>query len=128
MRHWIADSLNSSNKRTQGIKRNILGSAVLKGIDVVADFLLVPLSLGYLTQTDYGIWLTLNAVVNWMNFLDVGVSHGFRNKLAIAYANEDFALAKTYTSTVYVLVAIISVVLIMLTTWSPRLLIGTVVT
>lgn len=115
MRHWIADSLNSSNKRTQGIKRNILGSAVLKAIDVVADFLLVPLSLGYLTQTDYGIWLTLNAVVNWMNFLDVGVSHGFRNKLAIAYANEDFALAKTYTSTVYVLVAFISVVLIVLT-------------
>jgi O-antigen/teichoic acid export membrane protein len=104
----IKKIFQSGDDRTALIKKNIVGSFGLKIVDVVVDFLLVPLSLAYLTQTDYGIWLIINSMVSWLNFFDIGISHGYRNKLAIALSNKDFDLAKKYTSTTYMLVFLIS--------------------
>lgn len=106
--------LQSGDKRTALIKKNIVGSFGLKMIDVVIDFLLVPLSLAYLTQTDYGIWLIVSSMVNWLNFFDIGISHGYRNKLAVALSKKNYELAKTYTSTTYVIIGLISLIMALL--------------
>lgn len=103
--------LQSDDERTALIKKNIVGSFGLKVIDIAIGFLLVPLSLAYLTQTDYGIWLIISSMVNWLNFFDIGISHGYRNKLAVALSNKDFELAKIYTSTTYVIVGFLSVLI-----------------
>lgn len=107
----IKSYINSGDQRTSLAKRNIAGSFGLKAIDVAIDFLIVPLSLAYLTQTDYGIWLMIHSMVNWLNLFDIGISHGYRNKLAIALSKNDMALAKTYTSTTYVIVGMISLLM-----------------
>ena len=111
MNKLLSKLIDINDKRSNILRKNIFGSFFLRLVDVLIDFLLVPISLAYLTQTDYGIWLTINSIVNWMNFFDIGISHGYRNKLAIALSNKDYSLAKTYTSTAYAIVGAISLVI-----------------
>jgi hypothetical protein len=65
-----------TEKRTVLIRKNIMGSIVLKIISLLFDFLIVPRSLTYITETNYGVWITINSIVNWFNLFDVGISHG----------------------------------------------------
>ena len=106
--------LNSSNKRNALIKKNIVSSFLLKVINLGIDFLLVPLTLSYLTQTNYGVWLLISSIINWFNLFDLGISHGYRNKLAIALSKNNFVLARELTTTAYFIIGIISSLLCVL--------------
>ncbi|MCK4664916.1 MAG: oligosaccharide flippase family protein [Bacteroidales bacterium] len=99
----------TGNERTKKVKKNITLSFIIKGIDIIIGILLVPLILGYLDQTRYGIWLTLSSFVMWFVFFDVGLGHGLRNKLSEALAVENINLAKKYISTAYTIITIISI-------------------
>lgn len=93
--------------RTAKINKNILYSFGLKGLSILISFLLVPLTLGYLNTVDYGIWLTLSSLLTWINYFDIGLGNGLRNKLTEALALENTELAQRYVSTT---VAILSVI------------------
>lgn len=91
----------SGDKRTVKIKKNIAASVAFKGIDILIYLLLVPLTLGYLNTYEYGVWLTLNSVLLWINSFDIGLGNGLRNKLAIAIANNNYSLGRIYVSTTF---------------------------
>ncbi|MDE7189740.1 MAG: hypothetical protein K2N96_06305, partial [Muribaculaceae bacterium] len=76
-------------ERTVKAKKNILASILIKGIDAVVYLLLVPVTLGYLNPYEYGIWLTLNSMLMWINSFDIGLGNGMRNKLAEAIAQNN---------------------------------------
>ena len=67
---------------------------------------LVPVTINYLGKTEYGIWLTLASILNWLINLDFGLGNGLRNKLAEALALNDIKLARIYVSTAYVVFAV----------------------
>jgi len=75
---------------------------------------MVPLTLGYLSPTKYGIWLTLTSIIAWFNFFDIGIGNGLRNKLGEALAKKNYILAKGYVSTGYAFMIIIVGVLFLL--------------
>ncbi|MDC0568420.1 MATE family efflux transporter [Akkermansiaceae bacterium] len=112
MKGWFKKISRSTDKRTRAIKRNVSGALCLRAFDTFFDFLLVPLSLAYLTQTNYGVWLTINAIINWTTFFDVGITHGLRNKLVIALSNNDYSLARAYTTSAYAALGAISLLLV----------------
>ncbi len=89
------------NERSVKAKKNIIVSFGLKGVSVFITFLLVPLTLNYIDVTGYGIWLTLSSVLGWLNFFDIGLGNGLRNKLAEATAKNQNELARSYLSTTY---------------------------
>lgn len=62
---------------------------------------LVPVSINYLGEVEYGIWLTLHSILMWLVNMDLGLGNGLRNKLAEAFAHGDFKLARNYVSTAY---------------------------
>lgn len=93
--------LNRGHERSRNIKKNILYSFLIKGGSIIISFLLVPLTLGYLGTSDYGIWLTLSSVVAWFGFFDIGLGNGLRNKFAEALAMGNKKLARSYVSTTY---------------------------
>ncbi|ARN77774.1 hypothetical protein BST97_07045 [Nonlabens spongiae] len=95
-------------------KKNILGSFTLKILDSLVDFALVPLSLAFLSQPIYGLWLTIISLVSWLNYFDVGISHGVRNKVAKAIADGDIDLVRKYISTGYLMIFLISLGIILL--------------
>lgn len=91
----------NGNQRTVLLKKNIIGSVILKGISMIISFFIVPITINFVNPTQYGIWLTLSSLMSWFYFFDIGLTHGFRNRFAEAKANDDIKLARIYVSTTY---------------------------
>lgn len=102
------------DQRTVKAKKNIIASIFLKGFDGIIYLLLVPVTLGYLNQYEYGIWLTLSSILMWINSFDIGLGNGMRNKLATALAKEDFELGRSYVSTTFFMLVLLMGGLIMI--------------
>ncbi len=102
----------TGHDRTVKAVRNIISLLVIKGGSVIISLLIVPLTINYIDPQRYGIWLTLNSLITWLYFLDLGLGSGLRNKLTDAITNNNDLLAKTYISTAYFIVTLISVFLI----------------
>lgn len=100
---------SSENQRTSTVKKNIVGSLLIKGCSIVISLLLVPMTLGYLSSELYGIWLTLSSIMLWLNFFDVGFTLGLRNKLGEAIARKDWQKGKSLVSTTYFMMVLIFV-------------------
>lgn len=100
--------------RTKNIIKHIVVSFFFKGGAIAANFLLVPITIGYLNTENYGIWLTISSFIGWFSFFDIGLGNGLRNKFAKARANENLVLARAYISSAYYTVASISLLLFLL--------------
>jgi len=100
---------NVSNPRTQTIKKNVLESFIIKGISIIVSLMLVPLTLGYVNNEIYGVWLTLSSVLHWLTYMDVGFTLGLKNRLAEALAQKDYERGKKLVSTTYFMMIVIFV-------------------
>lgn len=113
----IKDKVNiyftEGNERSVAVKKNVVASLILKCISILISLQVVPLTIGYINPTKYGIWLTLSSIIAWLSYFDLGFAHGFRNRFAEAKAKGDIKLAKEYVSTTYaVLLLLFSVILL----------------
>ena len=97
----------SGNPRTRKAQINIISSFGIKAVDVIVQFLLVPVTLGYLNEYEYGIWLTLNSILVWINSFDIGLGNGLRNQLASALSTNNTKLARELISTAYGMIIIL---------------------
>ena len=92
---------SKTDHRSNLIIKNISGSFVIKFATILINFLQVPLTLHYLNSFDYGIWLTLSSILLWINYFDIGLGNGLRNKLAEALAKKDYKLSQIFISTTF---------------------------
>jgi O-antigen/teichoic acid export membrane protein len=97
----------SGSERTVKVKKNIVLLGVMKVVSILSGLLIVPLTLNFLTTTEYGVWLTLSSIVGWIVYFDVGLGNGLRNRFAEALATGNTHLARIYVSTTYFLVFLI---------------------
>jgi O-antigen/teichoic acid export membrane protein len=100
----------SEDSRTVTLKKNIIGSILVKGVSVGASFLTVPLCLNYLDKYQYGIWLTIASFLAWFVLFEIGLGAGLQNKLTEALSTNKIKLARVYVSTSYV--AITSIIIV----------------
>ncbi|SHJ70744.1 Membrane protein involved in the export of O-antigen and teichoic acid [Maribacter aquivivus] len=110
--NFFLNKINSSSDRTKNIIKHIGWSSLFKAGSVLISFLLVPLTITYLNNENYGIWLTLSSFISWFTFLDVGLGKGLQNKFAEAKANKEYDLAKAYVSCAYFTIGIVSLILV----------------
>jgi len=101
--------LKDKTQRTKLIVKNVVASFAIKGWSLLVQLLLVPLSLKCLTNYEYGIWLTLNSVLLWIDTFDIGLGNGLRNKLTASMAQGDIQLARQQVSTTLISMALIAV-------------------
>lgn len=106
----IFEKIYKGDSRTVKANINILAAGGFKVLDTLIYLLLVPLTLGYLNPYEYGIWLTLNSILSWIDSFDIGLGNGLRNKLAEALANDDKELARKYVSTTLLMLIVLVVV------------------
>lgn len=99
------------NSRSEKVLSNVILSLLVRGGGIVVTLMLVPLTINYINKTDYGIWLTISSVVNWLAFFDIGLGNGLRNKVAEAAALNDYNLAKKYICSTYWVMSIISLII-----------------
>jgi O-antigen/teichoic acid export membrane protein len=99
----LVESVNRSNN----LKKNILFSFAFKGLNILLSLCLVPITMEFISNKNYGIWLTLSSIIGWISFFDIGLGNGLRNKFTEAIALRKIKLAKIYVSTTYAILTII---------------------
>ena len=97
------------SQRTKAIKKNILGSAGLKVVNILVSLSIIPFSMDYVGAEQFGLWLTVSTIIVWFAYFDLGFVHGFRNRFAEARAKNDDILARQYVSTTYAIISMIFV-------------------
>ena len=97
---------NRKEDQTRVIYKNIFQSFGLKAVSIVLSLIIVPLTINYVSPEEYGIWLSLSSIVQWMSYFDIGLGHGLRNRFAESRATGD-GNEKKYVSTAYVVIALI---------------------
>jgi len=93
------ESSNLSDK----IRKNIVGSLGIKLISVLVSLAYVPVLISYLGKEEYGIWIVISSTLAWINFFDIGLGNGLRNRLTEAISIANYERAKTLISTSYAL-------------------------
>ena len=63
---------SQSGTRSKKMVINIAASFIVKGWMGLVQLLLVPLTLACLNEYEYGIWMTISAVLLWIDSFDVG--------------------------------------------------------
>lgn len=105
----LCSIISQGNSRSVAVKKNIIGSFLLKGVSLLTSFMLVPLTIDYVSPELYGVWLTMSSMLTWLSFMDIGFSQGLKNKLTEAIAKDDWERGKALVSTTYGMMIIIMV-------------------
>lgn len=90
------------------VLKNIGISMLMKPFSMVLTLIYTPLVLGYLGDVKYGIWAIILNIISWINYFDVGIGNGLRNKLSEKISLDDYEGANKYVSTAYLSTAFIS--------------------
>lgn len=106
----IHNLVSSSNERTNTIKRNVFYSVLIRGVNIMISFILVPLTINYVSSELYGIWLSLSSIVSWFSFFDIGFGLGLRNRLTNALAFKQYKYGKILVSSTYAFMTVIFLV------------------
>ena len=103
----IVNLIKKGNKRSVKVKKNIIAAFGIKGGAVLIGLIKVPIILAYLNVEKYGVWLTIASIVDWVQYFDLGLGHGLRNKFAESLAKGDKERAKQLVSTTYYYITLI---------------------
>ena len=102
------------NARSIKAKKNIVQMLFIRGTSILIGLVLLPLTVGYVNSETYGLWLTISSMVAWISFFDIGIGNGLKNRLAEAFAVEDYELGRKYVSTTYAILTLIFIPLMLL--------------
>ena len=109
----ISNAINSGDSRTIKLKKNIAGSFVIKLWSCGMQLLVVSLSLQFLSQYEYGVWLIIYSTLIWVDMFDMGLANGLRNRLTETIAIGDWRRAKRLVSTTVVVLSVIIVPIVL---------------
>lgn len=107
----VNDFFVKGDLRSIKAKKSVISLFLIRVLGLPISFILIPLTINYVSAESYGIWLTLSSVVAWMSFFDIGINNGLRNKLTESIANDNLVLSKKYVSTTYAILILVSVLI-----------------
>ncbi|MFT4800770.1 MAG: O-antigen/teichoic acid export membrane protein [Flavobacteriaceae bacterium] len=100
--------------RKKIIFKNVSLGVLYKALNLIIVFTTIPILLNYLEKEQYGVWVTVFSLVNIVLFVDGGLGNGLKTKLSEALSLKNTQLAKTYISTAYVSISIISFIVLII--------------
>ena len=103
----LAKKISAQSENSKVFLFNASLSFIIKGINIFVSFVTVPLVLSFLSTTQYGIWLTLMAIISWFALFDLGFGNGLRNKLTLSVTSKNNIEGKIYVSTTYAALSVI---------------------
>lgn len=65
---------------------------------MVLSLLAVPVSIAYLGNEKYGLWMTVLSIISFSSFLDIGITPLLLNRMAESFSKNDNANFKQYFS------------------------------
>lgn len=107
----VINLFKSADPRDSMLRNNILLSGLFKIIGLCTSLLIVPVTLDYLDNEAYGIWMTITSILYMITTSDIGLGNGLRNYLTEAISLGDYQLAKSYLSTSLIALSIIAAII-----------------
>jgi O-antigen/teichoic acid export membrane protein len=89
-------------------------SAVARVVQLGTSFVTVPLTLKYLGNERFGLWMTISSVLAMAAFADFGVGNGVLNTVAHAFGRDDAEGIRKAVSSGFAVLGTIAVVLLLL--------------
>lgn len=100
-----------SKIKNNKLRLNIVLNFLLKGFSIVINFLTIPLILNYLNSKEYGLWILILSITNWVYIFDIGIGNGLKNKIAQYLNLKNYSEIKKYIITSYFFVTILSLII-----------------
>ena len=97
-------------KNITELKLNIVLNFIIKGGSILINFLMIPLMFKYLDSKEYGLWLLILSIINWIYTFDIGIGNSLRNKIAEYRVKENDIKIKEVIITSYVYLLILSLI------------------
>lgn len=96
-----------ARERHRRIALATVASALSKGVGVLANLLIIPMTVRYLGSERYAIWAMLTTLFVTLNSFDFGIGTGLVNVIAAASGREDRQLIKRLVSSGFFMFLII---------------------
>lgn len=100
-----------SKVKNNKLRLNIVFNFLLKGFSIAINFLTIPLMLNYLNSKEYGLWVLILSITNWVYTFDIGIGNGLKNKIAQYLNLKNYNKIKKYIITSYFFVTILSLII-----------------
>lgn len=84
-------------------------SLLAKGVQLITTVVTVPLTLHYLGDERFGLWMTITSILSLLSFADLGIGNGLLNGIAEAYGCNDLIAARQLISTGLALLSIMGI-------------------
>ena len=93
-----------ADDRVRALSASKIGAGVLvsyanTATSIVCNFIIVPIYLRYIREVDYGVWMTVSAVVTYLGLLNFGIAQATANYFGAAVARDDGAEQKRVLAT-----------------------------
>jgi O-antigen/teichoic acid export membrane protein len=96
----------------QKLKNNhLLMSGFYKGTSGLSLFFSVPLLINYLGNSDYGLWVLVFALFQWVFSMDFGLASVLKTKVPILIQENEIDLLKSYIRSTYKITSVIALFL-----------------
>ena len=101
-----------SKERYRRAMLTSLTALASRGVGITAALVSVPLTVHYLGNERYGLWMTISSVIAMLAFADMGMGNGLLNAISKADGTDDHqAAARSISSAFYMLLAVATVIL-----------------
>jgi len=90
------------------IKSQMILNIIYKVLGMGVSLIYVPILFNYLGDEKYGVWITINSIVAWITYFDIGIGNGLRNRLAENIGHNDVEAEKKTVSTAYISISLIT--------------------
>ncbi len=110
---WKGEGRGVSRLRRAGLSG--MTAIMAHGITIATGIISIKLTVGYLGKERYGIWLTINSLLQWLYISQMGLSgNALVNKLSDANGKDDKTLAQELVATAFWSLSIIALIFLLL--------------
>jgi O-antigen/teichoic acid export membrane protein len=101
----------TGQQRTRRAQLTSGGLAATRVVRACISLITVPLTIGYLGNERYGLWLAMNSLVAIFAFADLGLGNGLLNAIAAAHGRDDREDAARQVSSAFFMLLSVACVL-----------------
>lgn len=88
--------------------KGVIASVLSRGLAAGLPLLMIPIALDYIGSDRYGLWMTVNAVLAMVAWLDLGIGNGLLTKLSEAASRRDGVQAGRLLGFAYTVLGVIA--------------------
>lgn len=107
----------TEQSRGQARQRKALLSALVgvfsKLFSVVTTLITIPLTLRYLGDERFGLWMAISSVIAMLSFADLGIGNGLLNVVSSASGKDNHHLIKKYISSASIVLCVIATTILL---------------